>query len=383
MALVLNEEQQLLKDSAVEFFKEYLPIDTIRQLRDHPDSEDSQNGYKKDVWQKMGEMGWPATIIPEEYGGLGFGFVGLGVVLEAGGRTLAPSPLLSSVALGASALLLAGSEEQKNQWLPQIASGEAIFTLALQEGPAHNPRLITTRAEIKGSDYVINGKKTFVSDGHIADQLVVAVRTDGDDNSRKGQSLLLVDTKQAGVSIKRSVMVDTRNMAEISFDNVTVPASALLGEQDNAFAVIEQIVDRGNIALAAEMLGSVQEAFEQTIEYLKTREQFGQPIGSFQALQHRAAQMFCEIEIGKSLVMSALNAVDAGGFDIPYMACSAKVHMCDTYRLVSNEGIQMHGGMGVTDELDIGLFIKRARVVMQMLGDENFHVQRYASLRGY
>jgi len=379
MPLVLNEEQQLLKDSAQEFFKTHSPIDTIRQLRD----SNSEDCFDRKVWQQISEMGWPATIIPEEYGGLGFGFVGLGVVLSAAGRTLAPSPLFSSVALGASALLLAGNEEQKQQYLPQIASGEKIFTLALQEGPVHNPRLISTKAEKTDQGFKLSGKKTFVTDGSVADTFVVAARTNGGSSDKKGISLFLVDSNQQGVGSARNVMVDTRNMATVTLEDVEVSAASLLGEIDGGYKVIEQIVDRGNIALCAEMLGSIEEAFEQTLDYLKQREQFGQPIGSFQALQHRAAQMFCEIELAKSMVLRALNAVDENGFDIPYMASSAKVHMCDTYRLVSNEGIQMHGGMGMTDELDIGLFIKRARVVMQILGDENYHLQRYATLRGY
>ena len=384
MPLVLNEEQQALKESATIFFAEKSPVDTIRKLRDSNDA----TGFDRAVWKQIGDMGWPATIIPENYGGLGFGFVGLGVVLQAGGRTLAPTPLFSSVALGASAILLAGSEQQKSELLPQIASGEKIFTFAMQETAVHNPRRIACKAEKTVNGYKINGKKTFVTDGNMADVLIVAVRTSGEPTDKNGMSLLLVDSKTKGINIHRSVMVDTRNSATITFDNVEVAASAVLGEVDNANGIIHKIIDRGNIALCAEMLGSIEAAFEQTIAYIKQRVQFDQPIGSFQALQHRAAQMFCEIELAKSMVLRALNAVDEdaagkGMGDLPLMASAAKVHLCDTYRLVSNEGIQMHGGMGMTDELDIGLYIKRARVAMQTLGDENYHLQRYASLRGY
>jgi len=384
MPLVLNEEQQALKESALDFFKTQSPIDAIRKLRDSND----QTGYSCEVWKQICDMGWPATIIPENFGGLGFGFVGLGVILEAGGRTLAPSPLFSSVALGASAILLAGNVAQKAEHLPLIANGEKIYTLALQETAVHNPRRITTTVEKMANGFKINGKKTFVTDGHVADTLIVAARTSGEVNDKKGISLFLVDAKQKGVQIHRSIMVDTRNSATITFDQVEVPATSLLGEIDNGYKVLEKIIDRGNIALCAEMLGSIQEAFDQTLTYIKQRVQFDQPIGSFQALQHRAAQMFCEIELAKSMVLRALNAVDEdaagqGMGDLPLMASAAKVHLCDTYRLVSNEGIQMHGGMGMTDEMDIGLFIKRARVAMQTLGDENYHLQRYATLRGY
>ena len=388
MALVLNDEQKALKESALDFFKQQSPVDTIRKLRDSNDA----TGFDRKVWKQMAEMGWPATIIPEAYGGLGFGFVGLGVVLEAGGRTLAPSPLFSSVALGASTILLAGNEDQKLKLLPQIASGEKIVTFALQEGSVHNPRRVECRAEKNSSGFKINGKKTFVTDGHVADTIIVVARSSGEINDKKGISLFLIDANQKGVSIHRSIMVDTRNSAVVTFDNVEVSGDSLLGEKqgemDNAYDVVHKVIDRGNIALCAEMMGSVQEVFDQTLAYIKQREQFDHPIGSFQALQHRAAQMFCEIELAKSLVLRALNAVDEdaagkGMGDLPLMASAAKVHLCDTYRLVSNEGIQMHGGMGMTDEMDVGLFLKRARVAMQTLGDENYHLQRYATLRGY
>lgn len=379
MPLVLNEEQKLLKESALAFFREKSPINTIRKLRDSNDA----TGFDRAVWQQMGEMGWPATIIPENYGGLGFGFMGLGVVLEAGGHSLAPSPLFSSVALGASAVLLTGSETQKQALLPAIASGEKIYTLALQEGPVHNPRVISVRAEKTASGYRLNGKKTFVTDGHVADTIIVVARTAGEPGDKEGVSFLLVDREQKGISVHRSIMVDTRNMATISFENVDVAADRVLGEAGSGYAALHKLIDRGNIALCAEMLGSIEEAFAITLAYIKQREQFDQPIGAFQALQHRAAKMFCEIELAKSLVLRALNAVDEDAPDLPIAASAAKVHLCDTYRLVSNEGIQMHGGMGMTDEMDIGLFIKRARVVMQMLGDENYHLQRYATLRGY
>jgi alkylation response protein AidB-like acyl-CoA dehydrogenase len=384
MPLVLNEEQQALKESALVFFKEKSPVDVIRKLRD----SNNPDGFDDAVWKQICAMGWPATIIPEEFGGLGFGYVGLGVVLEAGGRTLAPSPLFSSVALAASALLLGGSAEQKAALLPQIASGEKIFTLALQETAIHNPRSISTSARQTAKGFILNGKKTYVTDGHIADTLIVVARTGGESSDKQGITLFLVDAAQKGVSIHRSIMVDTRNSAVVTFDNVEVSATQVLGEVGNSYNTLQKIIDRGNIALCAEMLGSIQEVFEQTLAYLKQREQFGQPIGSFQALQHRAAQMFCEIELAKSMVLRALNAIDEedagkGMGDLPLMASATKVHLCDTYRLVSNEGIQMHGGMGMTDEMDVGLFIKRARVAMQTLGDENYHLQRYATLRGY
>jgi len=384
MPMILSEEQQQLKDSAVEFFRKECPVDVVRQLRDRRDAV----GYLPEIWRQMSDMGWPATTVPEQYGGLGFGFMGLGVVLEAAGRTLAPSPLFSSVALGASALLLAGSETQKSTYLPLIATGEKIFSLAVQEGPVHNPRMIACRAEKTDAGYRLNGNKTWVTDAHVADTLVVVARTSGEPADRQGISLFLVDRQQDGVAVERTIMVDGRNMGSVALRNVELADSALLGGEGDGYAALHKVIDRGNIALCAELLGSVQEVFDITLAYIKQRQQFDQPIGAFQALQHRAAQMFCEIELAKSMVMRALSAIDEemdgkGLGDLPLLASAAKVHLCDTARLVSNEGIQMHGGMGMTDEMDVGLFLKRTRVAMQTLGDEHYHLQRYATLRGY
>ncbi|MFT4614359.1 MAG: alkylation response protein AidB-like acyl-CoA dehydrogenase [Bacteroidia bacterium] len=379
MALVLNEDQRMLQDSARELLSRDAPVAALRKLRDDKDA----TGYSQELWQTMAEMGWASIILPEEYGGLDFGFLGLGVVLEEAGRTLAASPLFASAVVGASAVLLAGNETQKQALLPSIANGTLSLALALEENHHHNPGSISTTAVREGDDFVINGNKCFVLDGHSADKLVVVARTDGEQNDHLGLSLLLVDREAAGVTCTRAIMMDSRNAANISFDNVRVPATDILGTPGEAWEALEQVLDRGRIAIAAEMMGYAMECFERTVTYLKEREQFGALIGTFQGLQHRAAHMQSELELGRSVLLQALSTVDEDPGQLPLMASLAKTRMNETAKLVTNEAVQMHGGIGVTDELEIGFFLKRARVAMQIFGDSGFHKDRYATLCGY
>lgn len=373
MALILNEEQQMLKTSAKEFLKERAPVEALRKLRD----ERNETGFDRDMWNEMAEMGWACLTIPESYGGLDFGYVGLGQILEETGRTLTASPLISTVLLGTTTINLAGSDAQKEELLPAIAEGKMLVTLALEESNRHNPNHIEASAAKSGDDYVINGQKVMVLDGHVADKYIVAAKTEND------VSLFLMDAKSDGVSSERVIMMDSRNAAIVKFDNVKIPASSILGEEGNGAAIIEKVLDIARIGLSAEMLGSMLEAFERTVAYLKERKQFGVPIGSFQALQHRAAQMFCEIELCKSLVLKSLQAIDANANNLPILASMTKAKVSETLQLVSNEGIQMFGGIGMTDDEEIGFFLKRARVAMQTFGDANYHIDRYAKLSGY
>ena len=379
MPLVLNEEQQLLKSTAEEFFRHKSPVSALRALRDTRDA----NGFSRPLWQEIVAMGWPGASLPEQYGGLGLGFTELGAVLQASGRTLVASPLLSSVVLCASAIVLGGNEMQKSALLPRIASGDLLLSLALQEGPHHNPGAVATTATVHAGGYLLNGSKVHVLDGHVAEQFIVAARTAGANSDEHGISLFLVNRDRSGVSVERRAMVDSRNMAAVRLQDVVVSAADLLGELHTGYPLLCRVLDRGNIALAAEMLGSLQAAFERTLDYLKQRKQFGEFIGSFQALQHRAAKMFCEIELSKSVVLKALQAIDEDADNLSLMASLAKAQVAETFRLVSDEAIQMFGGIGMTDDEDIGFYLKRARVAQQTLGDEHYHVQRYATLRGY
>ena len=380
MALVLNEEQRLLQDTAKDFLAANAPVEALRKLRDQHDVK----GYSAQLWQTMAELGWASIILPQEYGGLDFGFMGLGVVLEETGRTLTASPLFASAAVGASTILLGGSASQKESLLPQIAKGQLTLALALEESHHHCPTTIATGAVAQGDNYIINGRKTFVLDGHSADKLIVVTRTSGEqNNSRQGLTLFLVDPAAEGVKHQRTTMADSRNADNISFDNVSVSAEDVIGEIDGAWPVLEAVLDRARIAIAAEMMGCAMEAFERTVEYLKERVQFDLHIGSFQGLQHRAAHMQSEIELCRSVLLQALSTVDDNPDQTPLIASLAKAKLNELVKLVTNEAVQMHGGIGVTDELEIGFFLKRARVAMQIYGDTGFHKDRYASLCGY
>ncbi|MDP4781929.1 MAG: acyl-CoA dehydrogenase family protein [Gammaproteobacteria bacterium] len=382
MSLVLNEDQQLLKDSAKAFVDQNAPVSVLRGLRDSKDAQ----GYDQNLWRQMLELGWAGMAIPEAYGGFEFGYGGLGVVLEESGRTLVSSPLIATVLLGASAINELGSDAQKSEFLPQVVSGELLLALAIDEKPHHRPCRIETSAVKSGEGYVLNGCKTFVLDGHIANKLVVVARTAGAIDDEAGLSVFLVDAAAEGVSINRSWMVDSRNSAMLSLNNVKVGADALLGAEGDAYTSLTRVLDIGRIGVAAEMLGSMQQAFEITLDYLKQREQFGVLIGSFQGLQHRAAEMYSEIELCKSAVRAALAALDdadKNDADIAEFASIAKAKLSEVATLVSNEAVQMHGGIGMTDEYDIGFYMKRARVAAAFLGDALFHRERYASLNGF
>ncbi len=381
MPMILNEEQTMLKDSAKDFCTNNAPISQLRSLRD----TDSSTGFDQDTWNAMVELGWAAIPWAEDHGGLAFGYKGLGVVTEETGRTLSASPLYASVWVGGTIINLGGSDAQKAELLPQVAAGTLQLALALEEGHRHAPYHIATTAEAAGEGYTLSGTKTFVLDGHIAHKLIVAARTASDAGDRQGISLFLVDRDADGVSVTRTKMADSRNAANIELKNVAVGADALIGAVDRGADVLDPALDIARIGISAEMLGSLQECFERTVEYLKERKQFGVPIGSFQALKHRAANMFCEIELSKSCVLEALTALDElrDVEEIAKLASLTKAKVGETFNLVSREGIQMHGGIGMTDEFDIGFFIKRAAVTEQTFGDVNFHRNRYGELEGY
>ena len=379
--MILNEDQNILKDTAKEFCTDNTPISQLRKLRD----EESEDGFDRETWQAMSELGWAGIPFPEEVGGLGFGYKGLGVVTEELGRNLAASPLFASVWVGGTILNLGGSDAQKRDLLTKVASGQLLLALALEESHRHSPYSIATIAETAGEGLVLNGSKTFVLDGHVADKLIVVARSSGSAGDREGLTLALVDRTADGVSVTRTKMVDSRNAANIELSNVTVSADAVIGETGQAADVLDAALDIARIGLSAEMLGSAQECFDRTVAYLKEREQFGVPIGSFQALKHRAANMFCEVELSKSVVLEALTALDEGrsSSEIAILASLAKSKVGEMFHTVSREGIQMHGGIGMTDEFDIGFYLKRAAVAEQTFGDMYFHRSRYGELNGY
>ena len=377
MSLVYSEEQRLLADTASEFLAARSPVSAQRRLRD----EGSAEGFDPALWQEMVNLGWSAIPFPESLGGLEFGCKGLGAVFEQIGSKLGAAPLLSSIVLGGSVLELAGSAAQQAEWLPALIAGERRIALALDEQPRHDPAGTALAARREGEGWVLTGDKVFVVDGLGAEAFVVVARTAGTPGETAGLSLFLVPAATAGVQLSPVKLVDSRNHARLRLAGVQLPASALVGGEGEAWAALDAALDRGRVCLAAELLGAAQTLFDTTVDYLKTRVQFDVPIGSFQALQHRAAWCFTHLQLARSTVMAGLAALDDRSLDAAgraRLASLAKWKAGEVAHLVSREAVQMHGGMGVTDELDVGLFLKRIRVAQACLGDGDFHCQRYA-----
>jgi alkylation response protein AidB-like acyl-CoA dehydrogenase len=379
MALVLNEEQSMLRDSARGLIGDKAPVSHLRQLRDSRDA----TGFSRELWQAFVEMGLAGLLVPEEFGGSGLGCVEAGIVMEEIGRTLMPSPFLSTAVLAASALARGGSAAQKSQHLPKISNGSLLAALAIDEGAKHRPLQTSLQAKRSGNGFKLNGAKAFVVDGHTADLLIVAGRSAGSPGDRDGLTLFLVDPKAKGIATERTAMVDSHNAARITFENVEVDSDHVLGEVDQGHQLLEGVLNIGRGAVASEMVGLTDEVFNRTVSYLKERKQFGKAIGEFQALQHRAAKLYIEIEITRAAVLKALQALDANFENAVAAVAVAKARAGSTTTLAVQEGVQMHGGMGMTDEFDIGFFMKRARVCEELFGDANFHADQLARARSY
>ena len=379
MKLILTEEQEFLRDTAKDFAQERTPVTHFRSLRDNKD----ENLWDKDIWQEMVNLGWSGILIPEEFSGSDFGVAGISVILQECGKTLTPSPLFSTGVLGAYAISNFGTQEQKEKYLPKIVSGEITTALAVDESSHHDPCKTLFKAEQKGNDFLLNGKKTFVIDGASADILIILARTSGNSGDLAGLTLFIIESDVDGIEKIKLDMADSRNYANIEFNDVECSNKSILGALESGGETVERILDIGRIAMSAEMLGNAESAFETTIDYLKQRKQFGVLIGTFQALQHRAAEMFCELELTKSAVMAAIHGADENSNELQRLSSLAKTIAGETLNLVSNEAIQMHGGIGVTDEYDLGFFIKRSRVAEQIFGSSTYHTERYANLSGF
>ncbi len=371
MPLVLTEDQELLAKTAADFVAQNSPVARVRALRDANDPD----LFSRPLWKQMAELGWVGIPFPESLGGAGMGLAELAVVLEELGKNLAPEPFLSTVLLAGSVLQLAGSEAQQKRWLEPAVRGEAFIALAQQErGSRFDLHCVATRAEARGNR---------VLDGGAADAIAVVARTAGAEDDHRGITLFLVANDTPGLRVLRQSRVDSRGAALVQLDGCEIGADALIGAPGEGLPVLEAAVDRATVGLCAEMLGSMSEAFERTLDYLKHRIQFGVPIGSFQALKHRAAELFIQIELCRSAVMAAARAVDAGSAEAAKLVSLAKARCSDAAILVANEAIQMHGGIGMTDEHEIGFYLKRARVAELTLGDGAWHRARWASLAGY
>ena len=379
MSLILTEEQAMLRDSAREFLADKSPVTQLRQLRDTRDA----TGFSTALWSQFAEMGFSGVLVPEAFGGMGLGHVEAGVVMEQIGHQLTASPFLASSIVSVCALRHAGSEAQQKIWLPRLASGAAIATLALDEKSKHQPAQIALRATPTTQGFILNGAKTFVLEGHMANLLIVAARHAGAPGDSEGITLFLVDAKAPGVEIERTVMVDAHNAARISFKDVQINADAVLGQVDIGWETLSAALDAGRCGAAAELLGLAEEVFERTVNYLKERRQFGRVIGEFQGLQHRAAELYCELEITRSVVLHAQQQLDAKAGGASRAVSMAKARAGRTATLAVQEAVQMHGGMGMTDEFEIGFFMKRSRVLQELFGDANFHLDQLARQNGY
>lgn len=378
MALLLNDDEKMLSETAEGFFKDKAPVTELRKLRDTKD----ETGYSKALWSEMADMGFAGVLVPEDQGGVDMGVMAAGLLAEQMGRNLSASPFFSTSVLSATALKNSQSDTAK-AWLEKIADGEAVVAFGIDEGVKHNPVATETKAVRSGNGFKLSGSKAMVLDAHIADALIIVARTSGEAGDRDGLSLFLVDKDAANLEIERTSMVDSRNAGRLILNEVDVTADALLGDVDKGADIIDKVMGAGRSVLAAELLGSGSQAFEDTVAYIKERKQFGKIIGEFQALQHRASHLYSELELCRSAVLAALSAQDDGDENALKMAGMAKAKLGQVAKLAALEGIQMHGGVGMTDEYDIGLFLKRIRVLQELLGDGNFHYNDFAKVNKY
>jgi alkylation response protein AidB-like acyl-CoA dehydrogenase len=352
MPLYHTDDQAMLAETASQFMAEEGAI--AKQLRHWRDRE-CKDGFGHGLWKQMAEMGFTGLLVPEADGGLGMGHVEAGIVLEEIGRNLTPSPFLTSAVLAATALE-AGSDDLRGRWLPGLIAGDSVFAVAIDEGPKHRPERIATRAEKSGNGFRLTGRKDFVVHGASADMLVVAARTSGADDDAEGVTL---------------------------FAGVELDGDAVIGEVDGGRAILQRVLLAGRVGAAAEGVGVARGAMDMTVGYLKQRKQFAKLIGEFQALQHRAAHLYSEVEIARAATIKAAQLLDAKSEQAELMASVAKAKVAKAAGLAVREGVQMHGGIGMTDEYDIGLYMKRERALQEFLGDQYYHAGRVAELSGY
>ena len=366
--LLLNAEQTMLSKTALGFIRERAPAARLRSFRDSGD----EVGFSKALWAEMAELGWLGLQIPEEYEGLGLGFFDLCVVLEQTGRELMPEPFISTLLLGAQALLLGGTASQKRELLPGVSAGELILALGYEEGESP-VRLVRAAGE-----FLLSGEKLQVLDAHAADRLIISAQDEDG-----ATSLLLVDPAAEGVGLTRQFRIDGLSSAIVSLQDVRVGPEALVGPLGEGGPLLQRVLDRSAIGVAAQMLGAAEQAFDDTIEYIKEREQFGVPIGSFQALQHRAVAVFTDIALTRSAVLAAARAVDQAPGEVARLSALANAMASEALLHAAKEAVQMHGGIGVTDEHDIGFYMKRAHAAYMTFGRPAQHRQRWAELHGY
>jgi alkylation response protein AidB-like acyl-CoA dehydrogenase len=368
--LVLTEEENMLADMARGFLDGAAPVSAFRKMRDAGQTHDAK------LWKEMADMGWAGVLVPEDAGGSDMGFAAANVIAREMGKTLAVSPFLSTAVMAATALRQVSDARAKDA-LARIASSDVTYALAVDEGIKHDPDATAMEAKADGNGFRLSGKKTFVVDGAMADRLLVLART------AEGLTLFDIPADRDGITRHKSNMIDARDAAKIDFDNVEATGEDVLGQVDSAMSVLRPALRAGQAALAAEMAGLAVGAFDMTVGYLKERKQFGTEIGRFQALQHRAAHLWCETEITASAILNAGRMLDSDPENAELAVSLAKAKATSTATLAVQEGVQMHGGIGMTDAYDMGFYMKRARVGAEWLGDYSYHAERVAALRGF
>lgn len=366
--MIFNEEQTMLQDTARAFVQEHAPVSNLRTIR----SERQGAAYDANLWQQLCELGLPATALSEDNGGLGFGYMGLAAVLMETGRNIVASPLVSSVAAASSMIELAGSEAQKARWLPLLSSGQITATVAVQEGRHYNLEAMSSTL----TEGQLNAHKTMVMDAQEADLLIVVAR-----DTAGALCAAVLDASEPSIAQERYPLMDGRKYSDLNINALNVASDRILGEGADVDAAIKKALDIATLAVSAEMIGGAESLIERTVIHLNDREQFDVKLATFQALQHRCAEMYCQLELAKSALLGAFTRLDAGK-DIGKVVSQTKALANECYQHISNEAVQMHGGMGITDELDVGLYLKRSRVCNQLFGDAQYHRNRYALALG-
>ena len=379
MPLYHDDDQAMLADSASQFMASEGSIE--KQLR-HWRDRDCKDGFGHELWKQFAEMGFTGMLVGEDDGGLGMGHVEAGIVLEEIGRNLTPSPFLASSVLAATALKH-GGDDVRGRYLPGLVEGEKVYTVAIDEGPKHRPERVAMKAEKSGNGFKLTGAKDFVLHGASSDMIVVAARTSGSDSDSDGITLFAVPKDVANMSHDAVRLVDSSMATHTTFDGVELDGDAVIGEVDGGREILNAMLAAGRVGAAAEGVGVASGAMDRTVNYLKERKQFGKLIGEFQALQHRAAHLYSEVEIARAVTIKAAQLLDGGSEQADIYVSAAKAKVAKAAGLAVKEGVQMHGGIGMTDEYDIGLYMKRDRALQEFLGDQYYHANRVAELSGY
>jgi alkylation response protein AidB-like acyl-CoA dehydrogenase len=376
MDLDLTEEQEMLRTTARDFLDKECPKTLVRELEDDP------RGYSPELWRKMAELGWMGLVIPEEYGGMGMGFVDLIILLQEMGRNIAPGPFFCTVVTGGLSLLFAGTEDQKKELLPRISDGELIMTMALTEPNArYDAAGVQTRAAAQGDSFIINGTKLFVEKAHVADYLVCVARTGEGSELEQGVTLFLVDAKSPGIKCDVVPTIADDGLCEVEFNNVSVPRGNVMGTVGEGWPLVVKILEHATMAKCAEMVGGAEAVLDMTVEYVKERVQYGRPIGSFQVIQHYCANMWASVGASRNLMYLATWKV-AEGLPATHDVAAAKGWINESYKFVTERAVQCHGAIGLTRDHDLGLYYRRAKAAELAFGDGNFQREVVARLIG-